>query len=297
MKLAQLVCLQVICKHLNMTRAAEELRISQPSLTRMVHELEEEFGLTLFLRQSRGLILTEEGAQFRDGAALLLEQTEAFSDRMKRMGRAEQTLDVGIPPTSGLLFLPKVLKVLQDWKPRLRLNIVESGSLSNRQKVLDGGLDAAFTSTREPVSAAFGQYLIAPGEIRYYTAAGSPLAGRTSVGLADIVRFPLAMVAEDCFLTSDLLAACGRAGLRPDIMLHTNQLSLLTQLVADGTAGTVLFGGALPPENGCVEVPVRELPPAQVYLIWSRYLPVTGAKERLVRAVEEAWPSSGALPS
>ena len=66
MKLSQLEYFQTICKHCNLTRAAEELHVSQPSLTHVIHDLEQEFGLTLFLRQNKGLVLTEEGRQFLD---------------------------------------------------------------------------------------------------------------------------------------------------------------------------------------------------------------------------------------
>lgn len=61
MKFIQLKYFQTVCKYNNLTRAAKELHISQPGLTHVIHELEQEFGLTLFLRQNKGLILTEQG--------------------------------------------------------------------------------------------------------------------------------------------------------------------------------------------------------------------------------------------
>ena len=58
MKLFQLRYFQTVCKYSNLTRAAEELHISQPGLSHAIQELEREFGLTLFLRQNKGLVLT-----------------------------------------------------------------------------------------------------------------------------------------------------------------------------------------------------------------------------------------------
>lgn len=92
MKLSQLEYFQTICKHCNLTRAAEELHVSQPSLTHVIHDLEQEFGLTLFLRQNKGLVLTEEGRQFLDETNRLLEQTNYFVSRMKILGQSNQVV-------------------------------------------------------------------------------------------------------------------------------------------------------------------------------------------------------------
>ena len=61
MKLLQLKYFLTICEYSNISRAAGKLHVSQPSLTAAMKSLEQEFGITLFHRQSRGLILTEEG--------------------------------------------------------------------------------------------------------------------------------------------------------------------------------------------------------------------------------------------
>ena len=61
MKLLQLKYFQTICKYNNITRASNELHVSQPSLSNVIRDLEEEFDVTLFQRLSKGLSLTEEG--------------------------------------------------------------------------------------------------------------------------------------------------------------------------------------------------------------------------------------------
>lgn len=61
MRLTQLKYFQAVCRYQNMTRAAAELHVSQPSLSNAIHELEDEFGMVLFRRKSRGIALTEQG--------------------------------------------------------------------------------------------------------------------------------------------------------------------------------------------------------------------------------------------
>ncbi len=80
MKLSQLKYFQVVCKHNNLTRAAEELHISQPGLTHVIQEMEQEFGLTL---------VTAE---------------RLFVSRMKFLGQSNQIIRMSLPPASATLF-------------------------------------------------------------------------------------------------------------------------------------------------------------------------------------------------
>lgn len=80
MKLSQLKYFQVVCKHNNLTRAAEELHISQPGLTHVIQEMEQEFGLTL---------VTAE---------------RLFCQPHEISGQSNQIIRMGLPPASATLF-------------------------------------------------------------------------------------------------------------------------------------------------------------------------------------------------
>ena len=222
MKLSQLKYFQVVCKHNNLTRAAEELHISQPGLTHVIRELEQEFGLTLFLRQNKGLVLTEEGRKFLEEANLLLQQSDYFVSRMKFLGQSNQIIRMGLPPASATLFFPSIMHMLHRQSPQIKIDVVEIGSLTNQQKILDGELDAALISTNTPVSAAFGCYLLAQTRICLYVAADHPFAEREQISLREVCSIPLVMPTEESFLTTNTLKTCAQNKLTPDIMLHTN---------------------------------------------------------------------------
>lgn len=65
----------------NMTEAARKLFIAQPSLTSAIHELEKEYGITLFLRSNKGIELTSEGDEFLGYARQVLEQANLINER------------------------------------------------------------------------------------------------------------------------------------------------------------------------------------------------------------------------
>lgn len=290
MKLSQLKYFQVVCKHNNLTRAAEELHISQPGLTHVIRELEQEFGLTLFLRQNKGLVLTEEGRKFLEEANLLLQQSDYFVSRMKFLGQSNQIIRMGLPPASATLFFPSIMHMLHRQSPQIKIDVVEIGSLTNQQKILDGELDAALISTNTPVSAAFGGYLLARTRICLYVAADHPFAGREEISLREVCSIPLVMPTEESFLTTNTLKTCAQNKLTPNIMLHTNQIAIVSQLVQNGTAGTLLFHGPLPECTTYRAIPVQEFDDVYIYLIWNQYNPLSTALKQLIRAAKAVYP-------
>ena len=142
MKLTQLYYFQTICKYQNITRAATELHISQPSLSNAIKELENEFGVPLFFRLSKGLALTDEGRVLLAETDKLLQQAEHLASSMNALKTAGQTIRLGVPPMLAALIFPQLLQAFHAAYPDVSLQMVENGSLTNRNLVLDGVLDA-----------------------------------------------------------------------------------------------------------------------------------------------------------
>lgn len=296
MKLSQLQYFQTVCKYNNLTRAAGELHISQPGLTHVIHELEREFGLTLFLRQNKGLVLTEEGRQFLNESALLLEQAEAFSCRMKALGQANQVIQFGLAAASATLYFPSMMQEFHRQYPQVKVNIVENGSVANYQHILDGELDLALLSYGSSMSAAFGTHKIADAEIRLYIAGSHPLAGRQSVSVGELGQVPLVLPSEDSFLTTNTRKICAQHKTKPNIILTTSQISVIKQLVENHTAGTILFDGTLPDSALYRAVPVREFQAARIYLVWNQYNPVSAAVHHFIQTAKRLYPQPAADP-
>ena len=290
MKFYQLKYFQTVCKYNNLTRAAEALHVSQPGLSHVIHELEQEFGITLFLRQNKGLVLTKEGQQFLNETNLLLEQTDSFVSRMKFLGQAEQVIRFGLSPASATLFFPPVMQELHRRYPQIKVNVVENGSIVNHQRVLDGKLDVALLSSDAPVSAAFGSHRIAVTRICLYISKEHPMAKAESASLKDICEIPLVLLSEDSFLTTNTLKNCARYKVTPKIILTTNQIAIIKQLVENNTSGTLLFHGTIPDSELYRAIPVREFQEAYIYLIWNQYNPVSTAVRNFINVVKNVYP-------
>lgn len=290
MTLIQLKYFQTVCKYNNMTRAAEELHISQPGLTHAIRELEQEFNLTLFLRQNKGLILTKEGQQFLNETDFLLEQVDSFVSRMQLLGQSNQVIQFGLSPASATIFFSPIMQEFHRQYPEVKVNVVENGSMTNHQRILDGKLDIALLSSDSPMSSAFGSYPIAVARICLYLSKKHPLAQEKTVSLKDIGKIPLVLLSEDSFLTADTLKTCAQYKVKPKIILTTNQISIVKRLIENNTAGTLLFHGTIPDSDLYQAIPVQEFRDANIYLVWNQYNPISTAVKHLIKTVQLLYP-------
>ena len=88
-----------ICDCRNITEAARRLYITQPALSRRIRDLEKELGVTLFVRRSKGIEVTEAGARLYRDAVRMLEQRERFSTKAMRLqGAASAALRLAVAP-------------------------------------------------------------------------------------------------------------------------------------------------------------------------------------------------------
>ncbi len=109
--------------------------------------------------------------------------------------------------------------------------------------------------------------------------ADHPFAEREQISLREVCSIPLVMPTEESFLTTNTLKTCAQNKLTPNIMLHTNQIAIVSQLVQNGTAGTLVFHGTLP-----------EFDDVYIYLIWNQYNPLSTALKQLIRATKTVYP-------
>lgn len=114
----------VVAKHKHMTRASEELHISQPAISQSIKKLEEQLGGTLFLRSNKGMELTNEGAMFFDyvkGALELINNAENEFTSFKDLTKGE--IKIGASTTLTKILLMDAIKKFHKDYPNININI------------------------------------------------------------------------------------------------------------------------------------------------------------------------------
>lgn len=108
MNINYLYYFQTVCKYKNMTKAAESIHISQPSITLAIKELEKELGFELFYRIGNKIELTPEGKIFLDKSKHFIKQFEDFQCDALDLGKKRKaSLKIGIPTVLGTFCFQK----------------------------------------------------------------------------------------------------------------------------------------------------------------------------------------------
>lgn len=113
-----------VAKHKHMTKASEELHISQPAISQSIKKLEDQLGGTLFLRSNKGMELTEEGKMFYEyvkGALELINNAENEFTSFKDLSKGE--VKIGCSTTLTKLVLMNALKGFHLDYPNININI------------------------------------------------------------------------------------------------------------------------------------------------------------------------------
>jgi LysR family transcriptional regulator, benzoate and cis,cis-muconate-responsive activator of ben and cat genes len=122
----------------NVTQAARRLHVAQPALSRQIQDLEEELGLKLIERSTRGIKLTETGKFFADEARAVLARAEEALRAVRALGRGEiGELRVGYAPSPTSEILPRALAVFQKAAPSVRVTLLDLASDDLERALLD----------------------------------------------------------------------------------------------------------------------------------------------------------------
>ncbi len=140
MELRHLRYFAAVAAHGSFSRAANNLHLTQPALSRQVKDLEEEIGVPLFVRGTNAVTLTEAGEIFYEEARDLLARADQAIQRVRGEAKSE-VLRVGYGPslTSGIM--PKALERFQAAVPRVRIELEDLTPREIAEKVDKGLLD------------------------------------------------------------------------------------------------------------------------------------------------------------
>ena len=140
----------VVAEELHFGNAAARLYVSQPALSQQIKLLEEQVGLPLFVRGSRGVTLTPAGETLLADARDLLDRSDRFGESVEQLRRGRSgTLKVGVAPGVPAHLLPEVTALLRARDPDARIVVRELATPGQVTALNDGSLDLGLV--REPI--------------------------------------------------------------------------------------------------------------------------------------------------
>lgn len=128
----------------NLTKAAEELYVSQPSLSKFLHNLENTMGIKLFNRLGNKFVLTYAGERYVEYAERILLIKKDLDDEMNDISALRDgRLNIAFPQTRSSYMAPAILPEFKTIHPSIKVNLYEASSNALEQLVLNGKVDIA----------------------------------------------------------------------------------------------------------------------------------------------------------
>lgn len=270
MNLIQLKYFDAVCTFGTVSEAAEYLHIAQPSLSNAVKELEKEFGVQLFRRHHRGMVLTAEGEALLKMARDILEKAEHTEKIMKDMGRDKKTLTLGVPPMTGSLILPNIYRDFLGNNSDINLEIVECGRQDMGKMLSTDRLDMAFISHGAQRDPELCYSPAARLEIVCCTTSDNPLSQKGRVTPQELAGVPLVMFTDGFFQTSEIKKWFSREGVEPDILMQTAQLSTMLSIISSNTAVGFMFDRLIEKRREYVPVAISPSINVTISLVWKK---------------------------
>jgi LysR family transcriptional regulator, nitrogen assimilation regulatory protein len=128
----------------SVSRAAEELRLAQPALSRQIRKLEHELGVSLFARHGRGVRLSTAGSLLLERAEAIAHLVHQTSEEIKEDRSPQRTrIMLGVPPAAGRLLIPLFAERFQKLWPQTTLHMREGVASSLQEWLIEKRLDIA----------------------------------------------------------------------------------------------------------------------------------------------------------
>ncbi len=259
MELQQLRYFKALAENGNLTKTADRLHITPPTLSNSITRLESELGAQLFDRVKGRLYLNRMGKVFLESSSIILNVLDSSCNNVRNMSiLGKKILSVSTAVSSFLL--SEVFAKYLDQHPDVRLVNKQSNVLNIGPDLtenhftfaitLEGSMDDKFLNSRMLSSE---NKVFSIGMAKKH-----PLAKAKSLKLKDLRNEKFIFPPSDLALTKSFYAICRNAGFEPNVIAECNTF-LLTRFVEDGLGITFVASAGFLNDKTMVKIPVSDI--------------------------------------
>lgn len=252
------------------TRAAEVLHMAQPAVSIAVRKLEQELDSLLFNRVDRRISLTEAGRALLVRAEHILAEFKLAQDELRDM-QALKTGQVRLdtPAMLGSYYFPQKIAAFRQEYPDIDLRITAEGTQRAEQMLLDGTTELAIINVEEHSELIESRYLIKE-EVVLCMAPTHPLASETYIDAGQLKMQPLIVYHQGYHLRKILNYLVSSAEVEPEIILETDILRLMVNMVSAGLGVSLCLKRLVDAEEGVVGRPFSDPQNIELGIGWKR---------------------------
>lgn len=291
MELRVLHYFMTVAREKTISKAAEVLHLSQPTLSKQLKDLETELGVQLFLRGNREITLTEEGIYLQNRGKEILSLIDVTTANLRKNDVIGGDIMIGGGETQAFQFISVILEELMTQYPDVKVHLYSGNADDIKEKIDKGLLD--FGLVIDPVEKQKYDYLRLPLSDRWGVLVNEahPLAGKYQVTPEDLLNQPL-LISNQSLVDNQLAEWLGGNLHNFKIVGTYNLLYNASLLVKESQNAALCIDGIInTKDSGLVFIPFSPPLTANINIIWKRNQVFSNAAglflERLTYAKEE----------
>jgi LysR family nitrogen assimilation transcriptional regulator len=225
----------------SLSKAALEMAVTQPLVTRQIRALEEELGVELFYRNGRGVVLTEAGQLLKAHADDILDRVRLARNAVSSLRASPKgRLVLGVPPSVGTVMTVPLVKKIKNEYPNVNLQVIEGFSGHCLEWLIAGRIDAAVLYNSPAHPSVLTEplcddelFLIGPSEPRDELA-------EDAIDLSVLARLPMILPSPPHGLRRLIDGVAAEHGIIPRVEMELEAMPSTLLLVEEGSGYTVL---------------------------------------------------------
>lgn len=273
MTLNQLEYFCAVCRYHSITRAAESLFVSQPTISTSIRNLEKEFHLRLFTHGQNRITLTNDGSLFYKKAEYILHRAHEMYTDFSDKDTNKAPLRIGITSTPSALLLPSLAMEFEE-KYGIPVKLMECSSMHARELVDNDELDVAIANLDFYNLDNYDYHTVIEDTYVYCVDKNHHLAKEPSVSFETLKEEPIILLNTDSVQSHTVITGFRSEGATPHIKMYCSQLTTVLNCLSAGNCGAFLYSAMTLPEN-IVKIPVEPRISNQFGLLWKKGVFIT----------------------
>ncbi|EOL44163.1 LysR family transcriptional regulator [Enterococcus caccae] len=287
MELRVLTYFLAVAREKTISKAAEVLNLSQPTLSKQLKELEDELGVTLFIRGNRSITLTEDGIYLMNRGKEILSLVESTTTNLLKNEVISGEITIGGGETRAFEFLGKLFHELRDHYPEININIYSGNADDVLGKIDKGLLD--FGLVIDPVEKQKYEYIRLPLIDNWGILVNNshPMANKAMVQPKDIMHTPL-LISNQSLVDNQLSEWLGGNLEQLNIIGTYNLLYNASLLVKQHVASVLCIDGIVNTANTTLTfIPFSPPLTAHINIVWKKNQVLSSASKEFLRLLQK----------